>query len=287
MADLKVRTPTEETTVRIGFARRGAGYTITTVPLETYVARVVAGEAAHDSPSAALDALAIAVRTFALANRRRHRADGFDLCSETHCQVVRTATATTEASAARTNGRILVAGGAPASIYYTASCGGYSELPSAVWPGAPDPPFLPSKPDPACGGLPLWQAEIADHDLLRALHTAGFRGGRLRALRIIARDGSGRAARLRLDGLTPAEISGQDLRVALGRTLGWQQIKSTSFDIARTGRGYRLTGRGAGHGVGLCVIGSTRLAAAGERVDEILSRYFPGLEIGAARGPTP
>ena len=147
MADLKVRTPTEETTVRIGFARRGAGYTITTVPLETYVARVVAGEAAHDSPPAALDALAIAVRTFALANRRRHRADGFDLCSETHCQVVRTATATTEASAARTNGRILVAGGAPASIYYTASCGGYSELRSAVssietGSGVRRPPFV-------------------------------------------------------------------------------------------------------------------------------------------------
>src|SRR5207302_2353398 len=115
----------------------------------------------------------------------------------------------------------------------------------------------------------------------------GFRGGRLRALRIIARDGSGRAARLRLDGLTPAEISGQDLRVAVGRTLGWQQIKSTSFDIARTGRGYRLTGRGAGHGVGLCVIGSKNLAAAGENADEILGRYFPGLEIRLARAAMP
>src|SRR5207249_11533032 len=101
--------------LRVGIARAGGGYAVATIALETYVARVLAGEAARDSPPAALEALAITVRTFALANRRRHRADDFDLCSETHCQVVRTATAATEASAARTGGRILVAGGAPAS----------------------------------------------------------------------------------------------------------------------------------------------------------------------------
>ena len=42
-----------------------------------------------ESPPAALEALAITIRTYALANRDRHRADGFDLCDETHCQVVR------------------------------------------------------------------------------------------------------------------------------------------------------------------------------------------------------
>ena len=78
--------------LRIGFARPGGGYTIQTLPLETYIARVLGGEAARDSPAAALDVLAITSRTFALGNRDRHRADGFDLCDETHCQVVRTAT---------------------------------------------------------------------------------------------------------------------------------------------------------------------------------------------------
>ena len=75
--------------LRVGFARAGGGYTVTALPLETYVARVLAGEAARDSPPAALEALAITVRTYALANRSRHRADGFDLCDQTHCQVLR------------------------------------------------------------------------------------------------------------------------------------------------------------------------------------------------------
>jgi stage II sporulation protein D len=249
------------------------------MPLETYVARVLAGEAASNSPSAALDALAITVRTFALANRGRHHADGFDLCSETHCQVVRTATAATEASAARTSGRVLLNGGVPASVYYTASCGGHTETPSAVWPGAQDPPYLPSKPDAACGGQPKWEAEISDRDLLRALRAAGLRGNHLRALRIVARDQSGRAARLSADGLSPAAISGQELRIAVGRTLGWQHIKSTAFDVARQGHAYRFSGHGSGHGVGLCVIGSVHRAADGDSAEEILERYFPGLEI--------
>jgi stage II sporulation protein D len=283
-ADVKVplHAANAGVTIRVGFPRRGRGYNVVSMPLETYVARVLAAEAASNSPPAALDALAITIRTFALANRSRHHADGFDLCSETHCQVVRTASAATEASATRTIGRILLAAGMPASIYYTASCGGHTEVPSAVWPGAQDPPFLPSKPDPACGGLPSWHAEIADDDLLRALRAAGFRGKHLRALRTASRDESGRVARLSVEGLSPGEISGQDLRVAVGRTLGWQHLKSTAFDVGRQGRGYRFTGHGAGHGVGLCVIGSVHLAAEGERADEILEHYFPGLEIADA-----
>ena len=38
---------------------------------------------------AAQQALAIVIRTFALANRNRHRGEGYDLCDTTHCQVMR------------------------------------------------------------------------------------------------------------------------------------------------------------------------------------------------------
>jgi len=292
VADLKVRTtpaptPATDDHLRVGFARPGGGYTVTTLPLETYVSRVLAGEAARDSPPAALDALAITVRSYALANRSRHRADGFDLCDQTHCQVLRAATAATDRAADRTAGRVLRHDGAPASIYYTASCGGRTEIPSAVWPGAADPPYLPSKKDDACGGGPVWTADLGAADLLRALRAAGFRGNRLRQMRVVSRDRSGRVAQIDLEGLTPDRISGQDLRVAAGRTLGWQHIKSTAFDLERTTDGYRFTGHGSGHGVGLCVIGSVRLAADGKSAADILQRYFPGLEIAPlARQPT-
>lgn len=267
--------------LRVGILKNGH-YAIETMPLETYVSRVLAGEAARDSRPAALEALAITIRTFALANRGRHRADGFDLCDQTHCQVVRAATAATDRAATATAGRVLMHGAALASIYYTASCGGHTEVPSAVWPGADDPPYLPSKKDDACAGTPVWSASLTGSDLQRALRRAGYRGD-LRGVRLDGRDGSGRVSRLHLDGLTPDAISGQDLRVAVGRTLGWLLIKSTAFDLRADGRGrsavYRFNGRGSGHGVGLCVIGSARLAAEGVTAEAILARYFPGAQI--------
>jgi hypothetical protein len=169
--------------------------------------------------------------------------------------------------------------GAIASVFYSASCGGRTEIPSNVWPGAEDPPYLPSSDDDACGRAPAWEAELDAAELRGAFQAAGFRGDRLRGMRIASRNSSGRAARLSLDGLTPPEISGQDLRVVVGRTLGWQHIKSTAFELRRQGAVYRFNGHGSGHGVGLCVIGSTNLAARGVGAPAILAKYFPGADI--------
>ena len=265
--------------VRIGMARGEGRYAVTTIPLEAYVARVLTAEALPDSPPAALEALAIAVRTYTLANLGHHAADGFDLCDETHCQVMRTATPPNERAAAATAGQVLLNRGRPASIYYSASCGGRTELPSEVWAGAENPPFLPSRPDDGCLGAPVWTAQLADRDLLRALRAAGFRGDRLRALRIVSRNTSGRVARLRLDGLEPSEVAGPDFRAIVGRALGWQHIKSTAFELKPEADGYRFNGHGSGHGVGMCVIGSARLAGNGESAVQILRRYYPGLTI--------
>jgi hypothetical protein len=107
-----------------------------------------------------------------------------------------------------------------------------------VWPRADDPPYLPSADDDACAGAPAWTAELSDADLLRAFHASGFRGDRLRDMRVLSRNQSGRVARLKLDGLVPDEVSGQDLRVAVGRTLGWHSTSRARCSISgvRMGR---------------------------------------------------
>ena len=270
-------------TIRVGMPQPGGSYSVRSLALEDYVARVLAGEAAPRTAPSALEALAITVRTFALANRRRHAREGFDLCDSTHCQVLREAYAATRAASDATAGQVLAWQGAPASVFYTASCGGRTERPSAVWRGAIDPPYLPSRRDRGCGGEPKWVSEISAADLQRALAAAGYRGGRLRKLKIRERAGSGRVAVLTLDGLVPDQISGQDFRMAIGRTLGWQLVKSTAFDLARYRDTYRLKGHGYGHGVGFCVIGSMRRAADGESRTSLLKTYFPGLQVADYR----
>jgi peptidoglycan hydrolase-like amidase len=110
-------------TIRAGIASAGSGslaYTVRTMPLEEYVAGVLAGEAYPNSSPAALEALAITIRTYAIANRGRHAAEGFDLCDLTHCQVLRKPTAATTRAAAATAGRILIYDGTPALVFYSA-----------------------------------------------------------------------------------------------------------------------------------------------------------------------
>jgi SpoIID/LytB domain protein len=268
--------------VRVGTPDAGGGYKIRSLALEEYVAGVLAGEAAPRTSAAALEALAITARSFALANRRRHARDGFDLCDSTHCQVLRTAYPATRAAAGATAGQVLEWHGAPAAVYYTASCGGRTERPSAVWPGAADPPFLPSRRDRGCGGEPRWESRLSDAEVQRALVAAGYRGS-LKRLKIRRRADSGRVSVLVLDGMTPGAISGQDFRMAIGRALGWQILKSTAFDLARHRGRYTFTGRGYGHGVGFCVIGAMRRAAAGASRPALLEAYFPGLRVADYR----
>jgi len=272
--------PTDVRTVRVS---ERAGFT-TELSLDAYVARVLAGEAAQGSTPAALEALAITVRTFAVANLGRHRADGFDFCNDTHCQVFRPSTAATERAARATTGQVLLYRGSVASVYYSASCGGRTERPSDVWPGADDPPYLPIHNDEACEHGPMWTDDIQAADLQRTLASGGF-SGQLRSVDVAGRDSSGRVQRLALGGMTPSEISGQDLRMAVSRTLGQLHIKSAQFDVGRTANIYHFAGRGSGHGVGLCVIGSANLAAAGKSVPQILAQYFPGLQISSTSTP--
>jgi SpoIID/LytB domain protein len=242
---------------------------------------VLAGEGQPRAGDAAQQALAITARTFALANRNRHKKEGFDLCDTTHCQVVRPATATTKRAADATSGRVLLHQGQPAFVYYSAWCGGKSELASQVWPGAIDYSYEPSLKDEACEDEPGWESDVRVGQIEQALRAAGLRGSKLRNLRVLGRDASDRVARIGVDGFTPPEMSGNEFRMAVGRIAGWQSIKSTAFDIRRTGGGYHFKGRGFGHGVGLCVIGAGKRAMQGATVDQILRFYFPGLTLGS------
>lgn len=272
-------------TIRIGVTDARGRTHVETMALEDYVARVVAGEGEPRASAAAQEALAITVRTFALANRNRHRSEGFDLCDTTHCQVLRPATAATTAAARQTAGRVLLYQRQPAFVFYSAWCGGHVERASAVWPGAVDYPAGDIE-DTACEHEPGWTSDMRVSEVERALRAAGLRGSGLRDLRVETRNASGRAATLRAVGFSPAIVPAHDFRMAVGRVLGWQRLKSTAFELTRTGAGYRFRGRGFGHGVGLCVVGAGLRAAAGASADDILRFYFPGLDVSGAPART-
>ena len=266
-------------TVAVGAVSTGGG--VSTIPIEVYVARVLAGEAEPAAADAAQQALAVAIRTYAVVNAGRHRREGFDLCDTTHCQVMRTANETSRRAALATAGRVLTLDGKPVEIFYSASCGGRSESAADVWPGGTKFPYLQSVPDDVHEDEVPWVLDLTLEEIRQALTRAGFGGERLRDFDIDTRTSSGRVARLHLAGLRPDAIAGDPFRMAIGPRL----LRSTAFQVTRNGTSVRFTGVGYGHGVGMCVIGAGRRARRGETVEAILAHYYPGLALTTLDAP--
>ncbi len=98
-------------------------------------------------------------------------------------------------------------------------------------------------------------------------------------MRIAARGSSRRVIDLEIAGTNgTAHLRGGRIRSALG-------LREQLFVIDRryddSGRltGFTFTGRGWGHGVGMCQVGAYGLARAGLSYDKILKAYYTGIEL--------
>ena len=266
--------------------RRDGLRVLLTLPSEDYVIAALNGEAAPDEPMASLKAMAISMRTFALANASRHGAEGFGLCDSTHCQALRLGKARPEVERAvrETAGETLWFGGQRAHVYYTQHCGGGSAAASDVWPAEHAGYLVGNRADPYCvrRSAAEWQARL---DLTRLGEI--FRGqgwqtpSPITGIRVTRWSASGRAELLEVTGSgAPATLSASSFRFAVDRALGWNQMRSDWYSVSVSGSGLEVKGRGYGHGVGLCQAGAFEMAKEGHSYTEILSFYFPGTTAG-------
>jgi stage II sporulation protein D len=120
---------------------------VNVVPLELYLQGVVANEMPHTWPSEALQAQAVAARSYALANLVKGKP--FDLYSDQRSQVydgVAGEQPRTTAAVEATARQVLLHGGRVATTYYYSSSGGKTA--SAVDVFGANVPYLVSRPDP-------------------------------------------------------------------------------------------------------------------------------------------
>src|SRR4029077_11926022 len=68
-------------------------------------------------------------------------------------------------------------------------------------------------------------------------------------------------------------------KIIVGRALGWNLLKSSHFEITRSGSSYIFRGRGFGHGLGLCQEGAHVMAERGANYRQILAKYFPSTHV--------
>src|SRR4029079_12386071 len=97
---------------------------------------------------------------------------------------------------------------------------------------------------------------------------------------ILSRGVSGRVGKIRIDGdRESAEVAGLAVRWTL-------DVPDTLFTAKRLEpphkeAGWLFTGRGWGHGVGMCQVGAYGMAQRGHSYAEILAHYYPGARLGA------
>ena len=193
------------------------------LPLEAYVRGVVGAEMPASWPLAALEAQAVASRTYAITDH----AGGtrFDVYADTRSQLylgTQAQTAQTNAAVAATAGQVVTYAGQPAITYFFASSGGMTEDVQNGFPGAAAEPWLRGVPDPFDQGPQhTWSVSMsfaAAATRLRGLFRGAFRGievlRRGYSPRIVAAYVLGSAGRTEVDGPELAS------RLGLDSTLG-------------------------------------------------------------------
>jgi stage II sporulation protein D len=139
-------------TYRGAFELQAAGtkvQTVNAIGLDDYVRGVISAEMPSSWPAQALEAQAVAARTYAITSNVN--GNGYQLFPDTRSQMYRGVAAegpATDAAVAATSGQIVTYNGLPATTYFFASSGGYTEDVQNVWLGVAPEGWLQGVPDP-------------------------------------------------------------------------------------------------------------------------------------------
>ena len=264
---------------------------IATMNIEDYVRGVLPAEMPANWPLEALKAQAIAARTFALYRRASRLNASYDLEADVMDQVfLMPLTSKTEKSDLKrlnveravkeTRGMLLQDRKAHLfAAYFHADCGGQTEDAKTVWGDAPS---TGTAIDGACPISPhaKWNMALSSREITKKINGViyGKSALTIASLEPVNRSASGRVQNLKFtwsDG-TVSILSAHQFRMALGH----EQLKSTNFEVSQLENGlFQFSGRGFGHGVGLCQWGSKHLAQNGVGFKEILRHYYPKAQL--------
>lgn len=259
---------------------------INILTVEEYLYGVLAAEISAKAHPQALQAQAVAARTFAFRNLGRHESEGFDFCSQVHCQVYQGISAhslATIRAVKDTRGEILVYEDKPIEVFFHANCGGC--LASDVF-GQSD--YLVEKPDTFdsqtafcfkdSGSKFRWQRVYDAEDFSIAF------GKKIRGLKDIILRRKGDCSRHKeIEVIT--SVGRENLKGDLAIRNYFDHLRSSAFRVERKlsvqGSSTMLFfwGAGFGHGAGMCQDGAVGMAEDNHDYLRILGHYFPNTKI--------
>jgi stage II sporulation protein D len=124
----------------------------------------------------------------------------------------------------------------------------------------------------------MWQVRLDREELSRRINRF-YPVGELIDLLPLRRGASNRVIELLIKG-SATEVRVKGLRIR--RVLGLRDtlfVIDREYDTSGQIQAFVFTGRGWGHGVGLCQVGAYGLALSGANYREILKKYYHGVKI--------
>ena len=288
-------------------ANNGTMMVINSVPLEEYLYGVVPQEVVPSWPAAALEAQAVAARTYALHTMEQNKGKLYDVSNSTDHQVYSGVSgeyqATTNA-VIKTKGVVMLYNQRPINALFHSDGGGYTEDSVNVWGN--DIPYLKGVKDYSTGtSTSNWTVTTSRQALESKLNAASKGVGKLKSIQLTPlgkpgqqtsdRGVSGRIKSATFIGTSgKTTVDGDSLRSILG-------LKSTLFDFyvnhnpaTGTGKAYHnftgnndtvyIKGHGWGHGLGMSQWGAAEMAKRATPGDAnyyqtILRHYYSGITL--------
>lgn len=270
----KVRTYEEDLVVGLT-ADKKQFLLINKVEIEKYIAGVVESESGTRTSLEYYKLQSILCRTYLLAHINRHVLEGFQVCDDVHCQAYLSRTLDTDIQKAvyETRGQVVVDNDLNLiTAAFHSNCGGQTVASQDVW--AVPTSYLKSVKDTFCltQTHSRWKRSIPVEDwkaYLQLKHKYPIED----SLKF-----NNATTFAQLNGRT-IYFSDKDLKIPLKIIRADFQLKSTYFSVQQQGESVIFSGRGYGHGVGLCQEGAMRMANLKYSYKDILNFYYKDVHL--------
>ncbi len=265
---LLMRTPNNRITV------------INSIDIEDYIKGVLYHEVSHHWPMEALKTQAVATRTYALYMMNLSHHSDYDVTNDIYSQVYGGKDSEryrTGLAVERTSGQILTFLNRILPTYFHATCAGMTEDAKELWDINLAP--LHGVPCMFCQASPHihWKKNFRLHDIQTLLNKHDYKIGPIKNITILERDRSERIEKLEITSRDDKTITiaGKDFREIIGPN----DIKSNNYEIKMEGYYITFSGKGWGHGVGMCQWGALGMAEQQFNYKQILAYYYPGSQL--------
>jgi stage II sporulation protein D len=261
---------------------RAAGTTsvslINELQLDDFLYGVIGREIPAGWPSAALEAQTIAARSFAVDRIRMNAKKDYDIEANVTLAYggIGAESPAVRAAVDATRDKILIYRGEVLPAYFSSTCGGHSEEIRYVYPETPAFPRSVRCNWCRKARFYQWDATYSWSEFEDAMRRMGVARGTVRGARVAKKTSTGRVAEVEITSdAGKKRISAHRFRVALGV----DKLRSTWFSMTVSRGRLVVSGRGWGHGLGLCQNGAGEMAKSGWSAKKILQHYYPGAAI--------